>query len=150
MLGDRQRLLLSGERRVGVGDPHLREVHGDLLVGVAPVSGLALGIDREDHRGDVLHAVMPGGLGHCGRMAPRGVEIAGHGGLEVVLPVIGVTAAGFLRMGANVDGADFFQVGPVMSALVQPHHRRVGVGMEPLDPFGAGLQEQLLVQVARG
>ena len=35
---------------------------GDLVIVVAAIARLALGIDREDHRGDVFLAVMRGGL----------------------------------------------------------------------------------------
>ena len=96
----------EGDEDIGVFSRDLR----DFLVLVTAVSRLPLRIDGEDHGGDVLFAVMSGGFRHGWRMLPRRAEIFRHRGLEVVITVIRVATAGFLRMGVDVDGADLFEV----------------------------------------
>ena len=83
---------------------------GHLLVLVAAVTGLALGIDREDNGGDVLLPVMGGGLLDRGRVLPRGAEVFGHGRLEVVVAVVRVAAARLLGVGMDVDGTDVGEI----------------------------------------
>ena len=87
-------------------DQHVGIVSGDfqhLVIAVAAESGLALGIDRKDHRGDFLGAVIGRGLRHRRRMLVRRLEIFGHLRLEVVIAVVGMHAARLFRMGVDID-----------------------------------------------
>jgi hypothetical protein len=80
---------------------------GNLVVVVAAVAGLALRIDRKDHRGDVLLAIVRRGFGNGRRMLPGRAEIFRHRALQIVIAVVGMAAAGLLGMGMCVDCADF-------------------------------------------
>jgi hypothetical protein len=86
---------------------------GHFLVLVAAEAGLALGIDGEDHAGDLAVAIILGRL-LDGRQhavgAGRVPEIFGHGGLELQIAVIAMTAAGLLGMGVDVDGDDVVEI----------------------------------------
>ena len=92
----------AGERDQDVAV--LRGELGHLLVVVAPEAGLALGVDRKDHRADLALAEIGGGLRDGRRMLERRLEIGMHAGLEVVIAVVGVGAARLLGMGVDVDG----------------------------------------------
>ena len=96
----------KGDQNVGM----LGRQFSDLFVLVTAIAGFALGIDREDHRGDVLFAVMSGGFLDGGRMLPRGAEVLGHCALQVIVPIIRMAAAWLLGMGVDVNGANLFQI----------------------------------------
>ena len=96
------------------GYQHVGILGGDfqhLVIVVAAESGLAFGVDREDHRGDLLGAVVGGGLRHRRRMLVGRLEIVGHLRLEVVIAVVAMHAAGLFGMGVDVDRDDVFDVG---------------------------------------
>jgi len=78
---------------------------------VAAKTGLALGVDRENHCGDILGAVVGRGFRHGRRMLVRRFEIVGHLRLEIVIAVVAMHPAGFFRMGVDVDSCDFFDIG---------------------------------------
>ena len=82
-----------------------------LVIIVAAETGLALGIDREDHGRDVLRAVIGRGFRHRRRMLVRRLEIVGHLRLEVVIAVVAMHAAGLFRMGVDVDRHDVLDIG---------------------------------------
>ncbi len=95
-------------------DQHVEMVGGDfqhLLILVAAEAGLAFGVDREDHRGDVLGAVIGRGLRYRRRMLVRRLEVVGHLRLEIVIAVVAMHAARLLGMGVDVDRDDFLDVG---------------------------------------
>ena len=79
----------------------------NLVVIITAIARFTFGIDRKDHRCDVLFAVVLGRLMDRWRVAPWRTKIAGHGGLQIIIPIIRVAAAGLFCMGVNVDGADF-------------------------------------------
>ena len=82
-----------------------------LVIVVAAESGLALGIDREDHRRDFLGAIIGRGFRHRRRMLVRRLEILGHLRLEIVIAVVAMHAAGLFGMGVDVDRHDVFDIG---------------------------------------
>ena len=95
-------------------DQHVGVLGGGLqhlVIVVAAESGLALGVDREDHRGDFLGAVVGRGFRHRRRMLVRRLEIFGHLRLEVVIAVVGMHAARLFGMGVDVDRDDVFKIG---------------------------------------
>ena len=77
-----------------------------LVIVVAAEAGLALGIDREDHGGDLLGAIIGRGFRHGRRMLVRRLEIVGHLRLEIVIAVVAMHAAGLFGMGVDVDRHD--------------------------------------------
>ena len=83
---------------------------GHLLVGVAPKAGLALGIDGEDDGADLAGAVVGGRLVHGRRVLVGRAEVLRHGGLEIVVAVVGVRAARLLGVGVHVDGDELVDV----------------------------------------
>ena len=93
----------EGDQNVGMLGRQFRH----FLVLVAAIAGLALGIDGEDHRRDVLLAVMRRRLLDGGRMLPRRAKVLGHRGLQIVVAVVGMAAAGLFRVGVEIDGTDF-------------------------------------------
>ena len=96
------------------GDQDVEIVGGDLqhlVIVVAAETGLALGVDREDHGRDVLGAVIGRGFRHGRRMLVRRLEIVRHLRLEIVIAVVAMHAAGFFGMGVDVDRDDFLDVG---------------------------------------
>ncbi len=82
-----------------------------LVIVVAAETGLALGVDREDHGRDVLGAVIGRGFRHGRRMLVRRLEIIGHALLEIVIAIVAMHAAGFFRMGMDVDRDHFLDIG---------------------------------------
>jgi hypothetical protein len=95
-------------------DQHVQLIGGDFqhfVIVVAAESGLALGIDREDHRRDFLGAVIGRGFRHRRRMLVRRLEILGHLRLEVVIAVVAMHAAGLFGMGVDVDRHDVLDIG---------------------------------------
>jgi len=82
-----------------------------LVIVVAAETGLALGVDREDHGGDVLGAVVGRGLRHGRRMLVRRLEVLRHLRLEVVIAVVGVAATGLFGVGVDVDRDDIVDIG---------------------------------------
>ena len=96
------------------GDQDVEIVGGDfqhLVIVVAAETGLALGVDREDHGRDVLGAVIGRGLRHGRRMLVRRLEIVGHLRLEIVIAVVAMHAAGLFGMGVDVDRDDVVDIG---------------------------------------
>ena len=106
----------AGERdhHVAVGGGLLR----DLLVGIAAVAGLALGIDREDHRADLALAIIARGL-LDGRTVVGLVEIDRHRRLQLVVAVIRMGAARLLGMGVDVDRHQLVDVHGTLPDLLQ-------------------------------
>src|SRR6266478_7862256 len=49
-----------------------------LVIAVAAESGLALGVDRKNHRRDLLGAIVGRGFRHGRRMLVRRLEVLGH------------------------------------------------------------------------
>ncbi len=101
-------------RRVDAGerDQHIAiggGLLGDLLIGVAAVAGLALGIDREDHRADLALAVIARGV-LDGRAIVGLVEINRHLRLQLVVAVVGMRAARLLGVGVDIDRHQFVDV----------------------------------------
>ena len=97
----------------GKGDQNVvvfRRQFSDFLVLVAAIAGFALSIDREDHRRNVLLAIVRGGFRHGGRMLPGRPEIVGHGGLQLIIAVIGMAAAGLFGVGVNIDRTDLGEI----------------------------------------
>ena len=95
-------------------DQDVEIVGGDFqhfVIVVAAETGLAFGVDREDHRRDILGAVIGRGLRHGRRMLVRRLEIVGHALLEIVIAVVAMHAAGLFRMGVDVDRDDFLDIG---------------------------------------
>ena len=82
-----------------------------LVIVVAAETSLTFGVDREDHGRDVLGAVIGRGLRHGRRVLVRRFEIVGHALLEIVIAVVAMHAAGFFRMGMDVDRDDFLDIG---------------------------------------
>ena len=82
---------------------------GDLLIGVAAVAGLALGIDREDHRADLAFAVVARRL-LDGRAIVGLVEINRHLRLQLVVAVVGMRSARLLGVGVDIDRDEFVAV----------------------------------------
>lgn len=97
-----------GERDQHVGVLACQLDH--LVIAVAAEAGLALGIDRKDHRGDLALAVIGRGLRHGRRVLVRRLEIFRHLGLEVVIAVVAMAAARLLGMGMNIDGDQFVRI----------------------------------------
>ncbi len=96
------------------GDQHVEILGSDLqhlVIVVAAEAGLALGVDREDHGGDLLGAVIGRGFHNRRRMLVRRLEIFGHLRLEIVIAVVAMHAAGFFGMGVDVDRHDVVDVG---------------------------------------
>ena len=82
-----------------------------LVIVVAAETGLALGVDREDHGGDLLGAVIGRGFRHRRRMLVRRLEIVGHLRLEIVIAVVAMHAAGLFGVGVDVDRHDVVDIG---------------------------------------
>ena len=135
----------EGNEDVGI----LRSDLGDFLVLVTAVSRLPLRIDGEDHGGDVLFAVMSGGFRHGWRMLPRRAEIFRHRGLQVVIAVIRVAAARFLRMGVDVDGADLFEVDHVIPLFHHVERHQNARGLPRADADEDHVVEPLIPRIAR-
>ena len=95
------------DQHVGIFRGHLQH----LVIVVAAEAGLALGVDREDHGGDFLGAVVGRGFRHGRRMLVRRLEVVGHLRLEVVIAVVAMQAARLLGMGVDVDRHDFVEIG---------------------------------------
>ena len=96
------------------GDQDVGIVGGDLqhlVIVVAAESGLALGVDRKDHRGDFLGAIIGRGFRNGRRMLVRRLEILGHLRLEVDIAVVAMHAAGLFRVGMDVDGHEVIDIG---------------------------------------
>ncbi len=82
-----------------------------LVIVVAAESRLALGVDREDHRGDFLGSVIGRGFRNRRRMLVRRLEVVGHLRLKIVVAIVGMHAAGFFGMGVDVDRDNVFDIG---------------------------------------
>ena len=98
--------LALGRIDAGERDQHVAVRGGllrDFLVRIAAVTGLALGIDRKDHRADLALAIVARGLFDGGAIV-RLIEIDRHRGLKLVVAVVGMRAARFLRMRMDIDG----------------------------------------------
>jgi hypothetical protein len=81
-----------------------------LLVGIAAKPGLAFGVDRKDHRRNTAAAIVGRRLRHGRRMIKRRLKIGSHGRLEIVIAIVRMGAARFLRMGVKVDGDEVLDI----------------------------------------
>jgi hypothetical protein len=97
----------KGYQHVGIFSGNFQH----LVVVVAAEPGLALGIDRKNHRSDFLGAIVGRGFRYRRRMLVRRLEVLGHLRLEVVVTVVAMHAAGLFRMGVDVDRNDVFDAG---------------------------------------
>ena len=96
------------------GDQHVEIFRRDLqhlVIAVAAETGLAFGIDREDHGGDLLCAIIGRGFRNRRRMLVRRLEVFGHLRLEIVIAVVAMHAAGLFGMGVDVDRHDVLDIG---------------------------------------
>ena len=114
--GDPATVKAADDAKAAVGQPPVTQKHR-MLAGRAVhyATGLALGIDGKDHRGDVLLAVMGGSLGDGRRMRPRSAEVFRHRALQLVVTVVGVATARLFGVGVDVDGADLGEIDHVFS-----------------------------------
>ena len=93
---------------------HVGILGGDLqhlVVAVAAESGLALGVDRKDHRGDFPRAIVGRSFRNGRRMLVRRLEILGHLRLEIIIAVVAMHAARLLGVGMNVDRDHVVEIG---------------------------------------
>jgi hypothetical protein len=79
----------------------------DLLVLVAPVAGLAFGVDGKDHGCDILFAKMRRGFRNGRRVLPGRAEIFRHRALKFVVAVIGMATAWLFRVRVDIDRPHF-------------------------------------------
>ncbi|OIQ67628.1 hypothetical protein GALL_507930 [mine drainage metagenome] len=117
----------------GEGYQHIGIFGGDLehlVIIVAAETGFPFGVDRKDHRGDLLGAVVGRGLLHSRRMFVRRLEVLGHLRLEVVIAVVTVHPAGLFGMGVDVDCHDVFDIGQLQSGHFR-FSRRAGWIVQP-------------------
>src|SRR6185503_6358170 len=105
-------------------DQHVGILRGQLkhfVIVVAAKSGLALGIDRKDHRSDLPGAVIGRSLRHSRWVLVGALEILGHLSLEIVLAVVAMHAAGLFGVGVDVDRHGVVEIGqPLLLHLGSP------------------------------
>ena len=97
----------EGDQDVEVVGRHFQH----LVIVVAAETGLAFGVDREDHGRDVFRAVIGRGFRHGRRMLVRRFEVLRHALLKIVITVVAMQAAGLFGVGVDVDRDDLLDIG---------------------------------------